>query len=458
MRKTKYTFRQLAQIIIEAETPLAVGSGEKDIMTDALVARDINNMPFIPGTSLAGVLRSAYSERHEKKETDSLFGFQVRDRGQGSELIITDAIMIGKEGKALDGLQSLDINDPFYANYYNLPIRQHVSMTDKGVAKKTGKFDEQVVYKGSRFVFEMELLSSDDRTVLMQTLLGMMKDLTFRIGGGTRCGFGKIKIIDIQYRNLNLSIASDMNLYLKKHASLRENWEGYKPFEIKASTNDNWTTYTLNLKADDFFLFSSGFGDTDADMTPVKEEIVTWTNGTPKFSDEQVLIPATSVKGAIAHRVAYHWNKLNLRFTDKGDAPSLVGDDNPAVKALFGYTKDKDNLVRGNVLLSDVFSVHTDEKIFNHVAIDRFTGGSIDGALFTEKAIIGKGKTYILELQVKTTAFSYAEESFPSNGTIQKALEQALLDICNGLLPLGGGTNRGNGIFTGSLTKNGQML
>ena len=34
---------------------------------------------------------------------------------------------------------------------------------------------------------------------------------------------------------------------------------------------------------------------------------------------------------------------------------------------------------------------------------------------------------------------------------VRKAFEKALQDICDGLLPLGGGTNRGNGIFIGTL-------
>jgi len=36
---------------------------------------------------------------------------------------------------------------------------------------------------------------------------------------------------------------------------------------------------------------------------------------------------------------------------------------------------------------------------------------------------------------------------------IRKSLESALDDICHGLLPLGGGVNRGNGVFIGDLTK-----
>jgi hypothetical protein len=35
-----------------------------------------------------------------------------------------------------------------------------------------------------------------------------------------------------------------------------------------------------------------------------------------------------------------------------------------------------------------------------------------------------------------------------------EAFENSLKDICKGLLPLGGMTTKGNGIFTGTLTKN----
>lgn len=41
---------------------------------------------------------------------------------------------------------------------------------------------------------------------------------------------------------------------------------------------------------------------------------------------------------------------------------------------------------------------------------------------------------------------------------VQQAFESALKDICTGMLPLGGGVNRGNGVFKGSVTKNGEPL
>ena len=55
--KIMYRYRLLCRIVMESATPLAVGSGQKDIFTDATVARDANGLPYIPGSSIAGVIR-----------------------------------------------------------------------------------------------------------------------------------------------------------------------------------------------------------------------------------------------------------------------------------------------------------------------------------------------------------------------------------------------------------------
>jgi CRISPR/Cas system CSM-associated protein Csm3 (group 7 of RAMP superfamily) len=220
---------------------------------------------------------------------------------------------------------------------------------------------------------------------------------------------------------------------------------------------DNWTEYKLTIQPEDFFLFGSGFGDQDADMTSVKEKKVLWNGINGQLSEDVVLIPATSVKGALSHRVAYHWNRLNGIFAEKlttqTERESVVGSKNKAVQILFGY-EDQTNRIqqRGNLLFSDIIEDNkAEEKILNHVAIDRFTGGAINGALFSEKATYGKGQTYTMTILAKN-------EVLESETTIKEALENALLDISKGMLPLGGGVNRGNGIFTGTLTRNGEVI
>jgi CRISPR/Cas system CSM-associated protein Csm3 (group 7 of RAMP superfamily) len=478
-KTTKYTHRYLARFVIEAETPLAVGSGERDVMTDRLVATDLNGLPFIPGTALAGILRHSLTTPHNTSKMDELFGFQQGDEGQGSRLILSSAQMVGKNGKAIDGLQTIDFNDEFYANFQNLPIRQHVRISHKGAAEQGGKFDEQVVYKGTRFCFEMELVGNDDDKKVWDQLLDEFNNPAFRIGGGTRKGFGAIKVKEVKSEALHLIDEKDLNRYLEKTSELNDKFwmaiEGKRP----DAGETNWTKYELALIPDDFFLFGSGFGSEDgsADMSYVTEKVIDWESGEGKFTDEKVLIPATSVKGALAHRTAFHFNRDIKLFSDQimddgkmeamlkngyGIPESLkkfdsnyqehrlvmASEGNPAVRALFGYSANNNDGQRGNVLFSDIFLSDKDkskQKLLNHVAIDRFTGGAIDGALFSEEVAASK-EQFNLKIFVKEGV----------NPDYLKAFECALEDLRSGMLPLGGGTMRGHGCFNGELFKNGK--
>src|SRR5690606_20134761 len=102
---------------------------------------------------------------------------------------------------------------------------------------------------------------------------------------------------------------------------------------------------------------------------------------------------------------------------------------------------------RGNVIIDDIFLSKervSNDKIFNHVAIDRFTGGGIDAALFNEKVSYLKDENDSIQLKI-TVGENIVDQ------TVLFAFENALLDITQGLLPLGGMTTKGNGMFTGTL-------
>ena len=130
------------------------------------------------------------------------------------------------------------------------------------------------------------------------------------------------------------------------------------------------------------------------------------------------------------------------------------------MKALIGYiTKgsDEEKTERGNVIISDVIQKKDEEKekSLNHVAIDRFTGGAIDGALFSEKVIYGKPENsetfpYSITLKINKKAFL--------DKMVKPALIEVFKDITSGMLPLGGGVNRGHGVFTGKVYENGKLI
>ena len=100
------------------------------------------------------------------------------------------------------------------------------------------------------------------------------------------------------------------------------------------------------------------------------------------------------------------------------------------------------------ILLSDCFlnyDKEKDAKVFEHVSIDRFTGGAIDGALFQEKAV-AKRDQFTIEILLKKGACDDAK----------KAFERALKDVACGRLPLGGATTKGHGFFKGEAKKYGE--
>ncbi len=440
MEMTKYKYRLVARITLEAVSPLSVGSGDKDIITDAPVARDINDLPYIPGTSIVGVIRHSLGD---KPYADDLFGFQKRERGKGSRVIVSDALLVGEDGRAVDGLADTSESE-YLDNFRVLPVRQHVCINEMGSAKKHGKFDEEVVYAGTRFRFEMEILAEDGSDAQMQDIIQTISSPTFRLGSGTRNGFGSMKAVGVQYAVYDLTRKEDLQSYLTKSSCLAEEWDTPEVKDIKRQKPDGWIRYTLTLSPSDFFLFSSGFGDDDADMTPVKEQHISWSGGVPAMSEEYSLMPGTSVKGAVAHRTAYHWNRLNNRFADTGNA--LTCEKNPAVVEIFGTATDEDDIKpkRGKGIFSDVTVRIPDEKVIPHVKIDKFSGGVQDGALFQEKVTNAQGQQIIEEILVEKSSFT--------DSTVREAFEKSLDDICKGMLPLGGSTNRGNGTFTGTLT------
>ena len=497
MQTTTYNTRLIARVTIEAATPLAIGSGKKSILTDATINRDANDLPFIPGTTLAGLIRHAINEELAdrlmgfiKKKNDKKDEYEV----EGSRLIVTEAKLLNRKGKAIDGLLNIetacdDEDKAFLDDFKHAPIRQHAKINHRGVTEDKGKFDEEVVPKGACFCFEMELManpkSEEELAEYKQNfkdLLGVLVADGFRVGGKSRNGFGKIEVVGkaCLYRELDLSLPADLDLYLKKSASLAETWDGFEPLELEKPQESRYTRYKLEITPKDFLFFGSGFGNEDVDHSYIKEQHITWdgdgNSGRWHSQNLSLVVPASSVKGALAHRTAFHFNKLAERFADDIPAEELAnhsGKHNEAVCALFGsegndddnqpYKKENatqrcDGKRRGHVLFADIVTLKnkkTDKKIHNHLKIDRFTGGAIEGALFDEEALLAhpdEPEMLGLELLVDV------DERINEDQRIILAFEEALKDVCKGLLPLGGNVNKGYGQFEGKLLKDGNCI
>ncbi len=453
--------RYCATILIETVSPLKIGTGETGLTVDELIVLDASGLPMIPGTSICGVLRHGLldAERFSPDKLDDLFGFQKNSEGKGSRLIISEARMVGAEGEVMDGLYLIDLKQDFYKRISILPDRDHCRINHQGVADREnrGKFDSQVMCKGARFVFSLELIGTSEDASCWREIINLLSSPLFRLGGGTRKGFGEIAIKETSEKIYDLANSNDLAQYIARSSRLSLPKDCGQNHGATDSQDETIITYTLNLQPDDFFLFSSGHGDEEVDSIAKREPVIIWKKGKPQFSEERVLIPATSVKGAISHRTAFHYNRLKEIYAeDLDDLSQVTAENNEAVRLLFGFSKDSKDSSRGRrgqVLISDVFLEHCGEKVMNHVAIDRFTGGAREGALFDEKVCYQTGNTEKITFTLQLNA-----KACRDNPEAQQAFEAALKDISTGMLPLGGKTTKGLGAFSGTLKRNGKEI
>lgn len=469
-----YSYRYIAKIVIESKTPLSLASGECGITVDSEILVDYNGYPFIPGTSITGVLRHCCDREliNHKEEIKDIFGYADNQIGKGSRIKVSSAYFIGKNGKV--GERILPVGEIDNA-FQKFPERQHVRNTDRGVSDEEnhGKFDQQIALKGSRFVFELELLGRENEENIFRQIVSCLSFPEFRLGGGTRNGFGEVEVNGLSIDSYNLQSKNGLMSYVNRSKSLNE-----YPLEITESAfttrKEDVIKYELKVQPEDFFIFSSGVGSLESDMNQIEEYVIEWNGNTPTLGKKKILIPASSVKGAVAHRVAYHYNRRKERFVDDPNVTKddVIGANNEAVKWLFGYsTKEDDKTVskRGKIVFSDVYfgsnlsetnNPNESKEKLSHINIDRFTGGVIGGALYNEVVanIDTEFNFSITLVPDRKEKEKEREEDEHELKIIMDSLEDALRDVKTGMLPLGGGVNRGHGCFTGRLFKNGEEI
>ncbi len=492
------THRYVARVTLQFVTPFLVGTGHGDIGSDSVFVTDANGLPAIPGSSIAGVLRHAWRRRglpsvtwqHGKRAItiaadEDLFGTKIakaQDRGLGSRLAVSWAAVHDAEDRPVDRL--LDVNrDPMHdgvlTNARTGIVRDRVRITHTGAAADRGKFEETLVSAGHRFTFEMVLAGTDADRELWGSLLSLLQLPGLRFGKGTRHGFGAFKIVRVAARGFDLRQPIDYDAFATLGADL-----GRSPALPPAQPAPIATPGPqLDIILEGFgplepWLFGGGVPDGQEDIAAVCEPVVTWADDRGTVATRgHVLLPASSIKGVLAHRLAWHHNLLSARATpddacvwartDAGtdgagaDPQALTGSANPAVLCLFGAVKHTARADRpsgpdadtaeatgraGRVTLDDRYfpaQVLTGSRPVQHVSLDRFTGGARRGLLFSERPQMPNPD--FPDYRLTLAAPGPTEPPIPDR--VVEALARVLTDLRCGRLLFGSGTGRGNGRF-----------
>ncbi|MBR3745558.1 MAG: CRISPR-associated protein [Selenomonadaceae bacterium] len=323
-------------------SPLLIGDGEGETnknFIDMHVLKNHDNKPFIPGTSLCGVLRE-WLTKFDSDAVTKIFGDM--DEMQSS-IQIEDIVLAGGEIFSRDGVR-ID------------------ELTGTGVTG--GKYDFEFVERGAsgklRLLINLRGIHADGKKTspeivsVIKTLLKKLSD-GIRLGALTSKGFGLAKV-----KNLNA------NIYDFREKADVAAWLLDKDSSDKISPSTEDFSAPKDFVVNARFKFNSSFivRDYEVNADDRKKKV----SSTTLKSRGDFVIPGTTLKGILRHRAEYIFGKLGL---DK----NLLDD-------LMGTTTNKSRFI---VAESYVETKNFAEVNHTRNKIDRFTGGTLQGTLFTTK-------------------------------------------------------------------------
>ena len=456
----------LTRCVLETATPLSVSTGNPDGVFDTALVTDANDLPALPGSSLAGVLRHLWRSTYgAETHDDELFGHQNKNQGNASRLTVSWGVLLDSRDQAAEGLCAANapkrLDDPLYQQALALldePVfRNRVRLNHRGAATNTGKFDRAVLPRGHRFAIGLRLWSADQDDPDWFRLLNLLAHPALRLGGATRAGLGKLRCVTCHQRSFDLSKPEDIAAFqaLPQAIDAIDRLTSYQPTLDAPSLH----TGVLELTPNGFWRIGQGHEDPrgnaaakPADLLPVQEEIVVRDHeDNPRIDTECLLFPAASLKGALAHRLNFHARRFADIWAD--DDPLDDKQRHEQVDALLGAVKDKDDGQAGALFIDDAFLPLEKHRLREvpHNSIDRFTGGVRNRVLYSELSVHGSEQPIEITLTLDERRLTQNHADLP---ILRRALKATLNDLCQGRLALGSRTTTGNGFFTGTLTGN----
>jgi len=392
----------VARISIELCSPMLIATGQAEDDFDANILRDANELPMIPGTSIAGVISHMAKEMLSEDVCELLGDIENR-----SCLYVSSAVVHNSNNQACEGLIT-DLEEDALLNFLQQsePLsRDRVALNERGVAVDKGKYDFVAIPSGARFSFELKLQTQQQHTQQWQKILSLLVSAQFRLGQKTRSGLGKIKLLDCYEFTANLMDLSAQQSF-KKLSKYLSNTAGMQVLSLdnneQKKTSSTYKTYQLDVQAEGGLRIGQGNHAFDyksskpADALIWSEPCIQWTlSEQGSVNKHQRVIPASGIKGALSHRTLYHYRRLTgdyIKETGSNRAKEfehLVMPD--ALQPLFGIvTQDNSISARaGRLIIDDIYLSDNNLQVVTqqHNSIDRFTGGTREHVLFAEEIL-----------------------------------------------------------------------
>ena len=433
MKKIKKYYR----IVFQLTSPLSVGSGENNL-TDRDIVRDSRGIPYIPGTALAGVYRSLFSE----KTANAYFGPELvidhSSNGGGNKLTDSDIITY----------------DAYPEGYTEKMVtkRDMVALDEYKTAVPRAKFDFQVLEPGLTFVTYIEQnMDRSNQQWVLDEIAGAWMEGRITLGAKTLRGYGHTKGIEAFSAMFNLGETGQNNqdrpddkmkgvdewLSFEMYDPEDANWEKEdRAAAGRGSEAERKDTCLISLELRQLGGISVRQYTSEVDAADYKqltshpvagEEGEDEKEGTP-------VIPGTSWAGAFRAQMG----RLDPDFR-KGRKKA---------EKFFGKAKNKnENSRKSRIGFSESRITGGKWVINTRNAIDRFTGGTVDGALYTEKTYYNGGTTLEITCDFGGKSDGVFNVSAEEKKEFAETMAAAILDLNGGYMAVGGLTAVGRGLF-----------
>lgn len=408
------------------KSPLLIGDGTGDesyeSTKDIHVLKNKQQQPFIPGTSLAGVLRD-YVLFCDDTEAAALFGNADTEQSllQISDVVLENAMLTSRDGVKIDSVT--------------------------GTAVSGAKFDYEAVDKGAsgqlRIGITLRKKHENNLQEIRKAFIKLRNRLEagIAVGSKTATGFGRIELVNAVSGYYNFSNKADVKAWLLDYENIPENAS-----DKMVDTYDGGIGEGNRLVVDAVFSMRSSMIIRDLDVPEEdRKEIKDEKTGRVKKakisavfkrSGDDFVIPGTSLKGVLRSHAAY---VLDIMGCPAKFATEFINN-------LMGYSEDNDHKAKSRLYVDETYiKAGVKEYAQPRTRIDRITGGVVRSALFSTKPIWQEEKG-------KATVHIHFEIKDAKEEEVGLAL-LLLRDMWLGKVAIGGEKSIGRGTLSGISAK-----
>jgi len=391
-------------------TPALIGSGRSDY-TEMDVILDSEDKPFIPATSLIGILKHRLQLTGDfEKQFGDYWGFSRGTEGRQSAICCSDL-------RCLSDKETITIT-----TRDGIKIDSAKAMVEAGA-----KYDYQLIEPGVVFNLHMEVIvkEGDDVDFFTRntaTIRALLEKGMIAVGAKTNNGFGKIRLTDSKLVHVIFSEDDHVKKWFSYITGNRDinlpELENALPFEDQVTAAAEFSIQAEFAIKNSLIIRSYSDRPEDPDAVNIH------SGGSP-------VIPGSSLRGALRARAERILNTLGC--TQTGDL----------LAELFGIAgKDDEPKIKGKLMVAETVLPAYPAEVQSRIKIDRFSGGTIEGALFDSMPLfsVDPDDDKIFQVSLRIRDFKDYEAGL---------LLLLLKDIWIGDLTVGGEKNVGRGVFIG---------